>query len=997
MAGPSLAERGIDPAASDSGPALMMRLLIQLPANVPSYFRELALHPAMGAALWRTVEELRLAGLGSTDLRAEAFVHPDKHAELVALLEAYAEHLRGQNLADRATVFHEALQHQDEAPTRESDPWLECPDVLWPPLVRQLLDALPGQRLTPQVARVPGGKRPRRLQDAPVDEQDTGSALSYLLSPAEVPEPPAPEQLQMFRTGGQEAEVEEVFRRILHGNGSTPRFDQVEIACASPDYVPLVWEKAQRHGWPTTLATGLPVALTRPARALLAWCDWVGEGFPAAGLRRLLLSGDIHLDIKGGPRAGRAARLLLRAEATWGRVTYDSRLTALAAAERRRASDPEVETEEAERRTERADQADRLRDWIKRLLADAPDVGSGEEVSLAAVVSAARTFVERFAASGSDTDAQAKQAVVTALDELKTLGSVERPIPGCLDLVRSALEGVTVAASRARPGHLHVTGLRRAGFAGRPHTFVVGLREGRVIPLPVEDPVLLDAERTALDPSLPTSFDRVEEAVHATLARLAVLGGGEAGDRGTARSTCVLSYSCRDLREYRETFPSWLILQARRLQVPGQDVTYEALAQDLGEPVSMVPDDPARALTTSGWWLNGLRRIGPRGMDALLASFPRLHQGRHAEQQRSTSVFTEFDGLVPDAADALDPRRSGLPISASRLEMLAKCPFSYFLQNGLGLRPLEDSDRDPDEWLDPLTRGGLLHALYAEVMRRLRRADSRRGARDPLSQAEWLRQEASARLDQLRQEVPPPSEAVFERDRDQILRDVELFLKYEQDHASDGREAVGFEVGFGVPHHREEGDEEELLAQSEPVEIALGQLRFLLRGRIDRIDRLKANEYEVIDYKTGSYYRPAFKGVFNGGRLLQHALYGLAAAHLLRQHDPSARITTGTYYFPSSKGGAQKKRIRFASSGQISQVLSDLLDGPAAGAFLHSPDEGDCRFCDLHAACGGQRKGNGADLEKAPAARARARAKLDACQSGQSPRLQSLLRARAHD
>ena len=37
IAGPYLAERGIDPAADDSGPALMMRLLRELPEGVPSF------------------------------------------------------------------------------------------------------------------------------------------------------------------------------------------------------------------------------------------------------------------------------------------------------------------------------------------------------------------------------------------------------------------------------------------------------------------------------------------------------------------------------------------------------------------------------------------------------------------------------------------------------------------------------------------------------------------------------------------------------------------------------------------------------------------------------------------------------------------------------------------------------------------------------------------------------------------------------------------------
>ena len=37
------------------------------------------------------------------------------------------------------------------------------------------------------------------------------------------------------------------------------------------------------------------------------------------------------------------------------------------------------------------------------------------------------------------------------------------------------------------------------------------------------------------------------------------------------------SYSCRDLREYRETFPSWLMLQAYRLQTADPSKSYRDL------------------------------------------------------------------------------------------------------------------------------------------------------------------------------------------------------------------------------------------------------------------------------------------------------------------------------------------------------------------------------------------------------------------------------------
>src|SRR5213078_2331019 len=72
MGAPFLVERGIDPSEEGLGPALMMRLLLELPAD-GGYFRPLADQPTMAQALWTTVRELRMAGVRSGDLKVEAF------------------------------------------------------------------------------------------------------------------------------------------------------------------------------------------------------------------------------------------------------------------------------------------------------------------------------------------------------------------------------------------------------------------------------------------------------------------------------------------------------------------------------------------------------------------------------------------------------------------------------------------------------------------------------------------------------------------------------------------------------------------------------------------------------------------------------------------------------------------------------------------------------------------------------------------------------------
>src|SRR5947208_1829369 len=79
MSGPFLVERGITPSEDTLGAALMMRLLLELPEKA-GYFRPMAEQPSMGQSLWRTVRELRMAGLRADDVHLDAFTSSAKHA-----------------------------------------------------------------------------------------------------------------------------------------------------------------------------------------------------------------------------------------------------------------------------------------------------------------------------------------------------------------------------------------------------------------------------------------------------------------------------------------------------------------------------------------------------------------------------------------------------------------------------------------------------------------------------------------------------------------------------------------------------------------------------------------------------------------------------------------------------------------------------------------------------------------------------------------------------
>jgi ATP-dependent helicase/nuclease subunit B len=131
-----------------------------------------------------------------------------------------------------------------------------------------------------------------------------------------------------------------------------------------------------------------------------------------------------------------------------------------------------------------------------------------------------------------------------------------------------------------------------------------------------------------------------------------------------------------------------------------------------------------------------------------------------------------------------------------------------------------------------------------------------------------------------------------------------------------------------------------------------GGLQFRLRGRIDRIDRLPDGTYEVVDYKTGRFWLPGgTDALFAGGRQLQHALYALAAAQLLRARDPEARVSRSSYYFPTRRGRAERLP-RPGENPDTPGVLRDLFDVLASGAFVHTAKNEDCRYCEFRRACG---------------------------------------------
>lgn len=857
-AAPDLIAEGINPKPETLGPSLIHKLLLELPGEIPAYYRNLLGQPGLTEALWSTLYELRMAGAESSSLLHLA---SPKREELSALLEAYQSYLSQSRLADRAAVLQRA---KPRSLVQEDDLVVEFPSKRWRTLERRLLDEL--RAIRPEGS--PDGKP----------------------------------QLRFFRSGRRDAEIIEIIRQVRE----LP-VDQVELATPDSTSIPLLRDKLALVGIPCTFETGLPVGVSRPGQALLGLLSWIEHGYSAFDLRNLLL-GELIRPGSGKLDPVQAARYLERSQASWGRQTYATKLSSLRAWLLQRAEAARDDAAMNESLHYQARKLQELQDWIVGLLEKLP-----EEHEWGSWMRGLKAILQEDIPAPTLVDQAARRRLERALDELQLLEGQRWSQAETLRLLRDRIKPLEFGSSRALPGHLHVTLLDRVGRSGRAHIFVYGLEEGRLQP-PGEDPILSDEERSSL--SLPP---RVPEDWTEILQR--------------ADAVATLSYSTRDMRTGQEQLPAWIFFQLARERADLK--TFGGLSSWLGEPRVYGSEDPSQSVTPSDWWLSW-RAFGE---STALKRFPSLAAGAEAVRERASSSFTRFDGRVPEAAHRLDHQSRREPTSVSWLEMLARCPFQFFLEQGLGIRPRETDRPDPNRWLDEAARGRLLHEIFAGYHRHLRHQDLHPELERDHA---WLAASLQTALQALHTVRPPASEALAQSEAAALERDLERFLSLEL--LEPERTPLGLELGFGLPDC--EGEE---LARQEPVTLDLGEdLRLVLRGRIDRLDRVPGG-LEVVDYKTGRRLPTPSGAVYRGGRQLQHALYALVAEQLAGHLGPVLR---SSYYFPSAHAQQHRVSHGYPDKVLLRRVLLDLTEPLRTGAFVHSERlEDDCRYCNLKPAC----------------------------------------------
>jgi hypothetical protein len=890
------------------------------------------------------INALRLAGIGPKELDAARFSQWQKKLFLLRVLQRFEGLLAERRRADTAAVLRLGLSALEDAGGKLPEPTQADVVLLVPGLGTRGLDGRLLNALTTRGARV--------LETDPVlgleppaavlwGRSGIASAGSHLYAPGGVPDDAPVVDVDFFSAASVEAELREVLRRIV-GRGLA--WDEAEIVTPDPAaYGSALHALARRLEIPVTYAVGLPMGRTRTGRVVRTYLEWIEEGFQADPIRRLLEAGDLRPPrSRGNPPAAALARRFRSLRVGWGRKRYRTQLRdALSGLDRLERGRRESEQGFQRRRDRASSELEALKSILFPALKATPAVPdrmgtSSASVSPAELARGLKAFLRRVP-RGRGPDRSAREEVGRTLDRIEAVLTRRTEFRSAVAILRRHLElrvrpeivgddpdgaGAPWASSG---GALHLSDLEHGGFAGRRAVFLVGMDADRVPGSGGQDPVLLDSDRRVLGPDLPTSGEVLRERVFRLASLFARL-----------RGSVTMSYCAWQATEARSVGPSSVMLQALRLTRRDPALTFEHLHEHVERVVSAIPRAGRPHLDADDVWMwrLGSGPVMERGVDAVRASYSWLDRGVAALEERREGVPGPLHGVVQPRPDRLDPRlNESVVVSASRLEALGACPLRYLHMAVLRAYPPDDPELDPDVWLDPRRRGGLLHAVYDTTLRE----SSARGIKADEPAFEALASEALlVEIERMRHEVPSPGQGTMAREEAALREDVRSFVRMIRELKPD---AVALELRFG-------------LGSDEPVAMELGKGVLRLRGAIDRVDQDLAGLH-VVDYKTGSPFGYGAEA-FAGGRRLQHAVYAHVAEERL-----GGEVVDGQYHFPTRKGQNQRFVYDRGTLAQVAELVDLLLDGVAAGHFVPTDEADDCTFCDFAEVCRARRSDYG--------------------------------------
>jgi len=901
--------------------------------------------PGLVRLLAGTIEDMRMSGAGVSDLKDSWLEVPAKKKELLKLYVLYLDALKKHSLMDRADTFTLAMDALVSG-TEVVGPrdLILVPDIPLDHLLEeQFIDSLHEEAVV----------------NIPLDEPDAEtvggniSLLGHIRLPTSAPEA---EKIVNDDTAiivscvGEINEVRSALRILLER--ASP-FDHLEILVTdNTTYIPMIYEEALRISIdlesptgeaPVTFADGIPTRYSRPGRALAGWIQWVREDYTQSHLVRMLQDGLLEPGGSGESNIGNRelSRMLSSLPIGYGRDRYLEVISKAQQATDRRLERQETACAEGEGKDSDLERTRRrskvlavLHKLVEEILNITPASTDNTDPDW---LKAALNILSRLIRDVNRLDNFAREAFEKDIGEFLQWADLGLNLHN-LDLVEwlaSLPLTLRVGGTGPAKGCIHVSSVATGGHSGRPLTVVLGLDDSRFPGGRHQDPVLLDRERERFKTPLATSASRLTARVDFFASLLARL-----------RGQVVFTYSCRNLSDDREMFPSPVLLSAFRILYGNRQADLDEMSRTLSPPRSFAPTALEDCLTEDDWWM--LRCCGNPHMEQarehLFRRYGHLQTGQEGEDRRAGGGLTDMTGHVPEAAPDINPATPGArPLSPSRMEKMGECPMRYFFAEILGIEPPEEiAGKDQEEWLNALQFGSLLHEVLAEFTRKLLETGEQPGFDMHLPVMEKI---VSERLAAWRRESPPPSEDLYHVQERRLVRASRNFLRDEEAESST-LTPVAVELPIGL------GGRAIDTVHPDPVPVSLSDgTSFNIRGRIDRVDLISGGENDgyclLTDYKSGQAksYQPPEGDATSGGRRLQPLLY-LAMARAWAAGTKNEVVSGFRYTFPASWYSDEPVFFDSTELDRNFPALGHIVSLMAAGVFPATDDyEKDCRYC----------------------------------------------------
>lgn len=688
-------------------------------------------------------------------------------------------------------------------------------------------------------------------------------------------------RVEFVEAVGAESEIRSIVRLIAERG---LHLDDVEIAYPGHHpYLGLAREVFGQAGIDATWAAGIAAVDTRPGQAVRAFLLWIADGLPSRALVGMLRTGLVALP---GDDERRGLARMLASELDTVRVGrgIDGYRRALAS---------------------------HVFGTLEPLLGLVPGSGMCSPADLA---DAATAFVEIFAPAHSGDEAErVRDEIVTRFRELGEADG-RASLRRLASRFAAEVEEMFVQARAARPGAVHVAPLSGAGYTGRPHLVVVGLDQRAFGSSRAEDSLIPDEQRRDSvgeegGPVLPESTVRRDRS-RWWLARAMAASSGRV----------TLVRSVYDLSNDAELYPAtpWLEIRAAH---PGAEVQVHAFRPSAGG------DATGRATTLTEVFLAA--RHDPHTRQHVELLRPVFMRGERAAETAATETWTPFDGVM---SVACDPWSVSSPLSPTRLEDLAVCPFRYFLRYELGVKPPDA--RDDETWMRPKELGTLIHAAFEAYTRDWIAGD---GPGSP----ELLRTTLEDLLLDFIRVNEPPSVAVEYRVRRKLDAAARIFLHDVDEALAEGRTPIEAEFAFGGTRRGPSGD------RNESYELGLDGLSIPLRGFVDRLDRLPDGRLVVIDYKSGGAYGFTGSALGDDGTKLQWALYALAMEDIF-----GSEVERSGYLFVGGNEVGLGLFLAPPDRMEMGARMRELSVLPVQGMFPQAAGSDACKYCDFKRVCG---------------------------------------------